>query len=106
MTVTITVAPPVPLLYAALWAVSVAAYARGLCHLAVFAARREGREKLRATLLGWTAIATWLTSATALSAMAWQAGVPLAVASAGGVVLWRRERKNGKRAAAEKEYAR
>jgi hypothetical protein len=94
VTATITVAPPFPLLYAALWAASVAAYARGLCHLAGFAVTR--REELRAPLLGWGAAALGLTAATALSGEAWQAGVPLAVVSAWCAVLWRRERDNGK----------
>ena len=91
MTVTITVAPPFPLLYAVLWAASVAAYARGLCHLALYAVTR--REELQLTVLGWGAAAAWLTSATALSAEAWQAGVPFAVLAGWCAVAWRRERK-------------
>lgn len=90
MTIAITVSPPFPFLYAALWLASLAVSVRATCLLAVFLLAR--REDLPARLLGWQAAALGLCSVTLFSAEAWQYGVPLAVTGAWCGVLRRRER--------------
>lgn len=94
MTVTVTVDPPLPLLYAALWTASLAVSARATCLLAVFLV--TSREELYGRLLGWQGAALWLASATLFSAEAWQFGVPFAGLAAWGAFLWQRERRRGK----------
>lgn len=94
MTIAITVSPPFPLLYAALWTASLAVSARATCLLAVFILAR--REDFYGRLLGWQGAALWFASATLFSAEAWQFGVPLAGLAAWGAFLWQRERRRGK----------
>jgi hypothetical protein len=99
MTVTMAFAPPYPPLSAVLWVASMTVYVRGACHLAVFAIARGGKPLGR--VYGWYALASGLTSVTALSVGWWRAGVLFGVMGAGCGLFWRRERTAGLNAASD-----
>jgi hypothetical protein len=86
--------PRFPLLSAALWAASVAASTRAVCHYAVLAATR--RPKLARAVHGWQATAFGLVSAYLLSAGMWTYAAAFGVMAGWRAVTWQRERKSGR----------
>jgi hypothetical protein len=96
--------PRWPLLSAVLLVSAVAAATRATCHYAVLLALQ--RPELARAVHGWQAAAFGLASAWLVLDGMWQAGAAFGVLAGYRAVTWGRERKNGKRAAREKEYAR